>query len=116
MWIRRVLVLSLIFLVSSESPLTKASANERVLSSGTSELAKSIALSIQDNLRLKNFMGQRMLKKLAFDANRAKWLLANELSLDDPKRNQILGVFSQLKQKLIRHSVYADFEYSNIKF
>jgi hypothetical protein len=95
--------------------LTKLSP-DRVLETGTSELAKSVAKSIQNNLKLKNFMSKRMIKKLAFDANRAKWLMANELSLDDPKRNQILGMFSQIKQKLIKHSVYVDFDYPDIKY
>ena len=61
-------------------------------------------------------MGHRLLKKLAFDANRAKWLLANQLELDDSKRNQKLAIFSQLKQKLIKHSVYVDFDYPDIKY
>jgi hypothetical protein len=55
-------------------------------------------------------MSKRLLKKLSFDANRAKWLLSNELELDDTRRNSKLAIFSQLKQKLIRHSVYVDFE------
>lgn len=82
----------------------------------TSKLAKSIHDSITNNLILKNIIGKRMLKKLAFDANRAKWILANEIEIDDSKRNELLTIFSQLKQKLVKHAVYADFEYPEISF
>jgi hypothetical protein len=112
----RVAVLSFLFILTLSSPLSKLKTRERVLSNESTELAKSIATSIQNNLKLKNFMSQRLLKKLAFDANRAKWIIANELELDDNKRNEKLAIFSQLKQKLIKHSVYADFEYPQIKY
>lgn len=116
LWVVSALSCWLLVAGSLAFPLVRDLTDKRVLTDESTELAKSIAKAVQDNLRLKNFMGHRMLKKLAFDANRAKWLLANELELDDAKRNEKLAIFSQIKQKLVKHSVYADFEYDEIKY
>ena len=78
------------------------------------QLTQNIQNSIRANLVMKEQVAKRMLKKLAFDANRAKWILSNQIDIDDDKRNKILRIFPQLAKKLIKHSVVAGFEYEEI--
>jgi hypothetical protein len=81
-----------------------------------SQLAQNIQNSIRDNLIMKQEVSKRLYEKIAFDANRAKWIMANQIDIDDSKRNEVLRIFPKLVQKLIKNSIIADFSYPQMKF